>query len=733
MSLKDVPLKVEYRSPGDNMVTGFYIPLLRQGVLYQRSVGFFSSTSLIDISKGITSLVKSGGHIQMIASPKLSEEDIDAINKGYEERNALIEKRLLESLDEEYKDYFALQRLNLLANLIADGTMDFHVALIETDGDVGMYHEKLGIITDSDDNAVAFSGSMNESETAIKVNYETTDVFRSWKEPDRVQLKTDAFRDLWNGTDPHVRIMDFPSVPKKILEKYMRGKPNLDIDDEQFPNNDSLGQGGVCDPSGNYVANKPEGARLPEGMNLYDYQNKAIARWAEENYRGIYDMATGSGKTLTGLGSVARLSEDLGDRLAVIIVCPYQHLVDQWVEDIVKFNMNPIIGYSNSPQKDWPQRLKNAVMAQRLGSRKFFGFICTNATFKTKRVQDQIDKIATPILLVIDEAHNAGAAGFIKYLDGRFTYRLALSATLDRHMDEEGTEALYNFFGSPCIHYSLEQAIKDEKLTPYRYYTVVTNLTDDELTKYNLKTRELGKCYIKGKGGKMHLSQRGKMLAIQRARIVAGAENKLSALKDVIRPYIHDDNILVYCGTTNVLKDREEETEIVEEDMKQIRAVTYILGNELGMTVSEFTAEEPNDQRRMIKEHFAAGNLQAIAAIKCLDEGMNIPGIRTAFILASSTNPKEYIQRRGRVLRRAPGKAYAEIYDFITLPRPLGDVCGMTEEEVSGDRSLVINEIRRMLEFSSAAQNSMDANSLIWDLQEAYNITEDEIEGAQYE
>ena len=211
----------------------------------------------------------------------------------------------------------------------------------------------------------------------------------------------------------------------------------------------------------------------------------------------------------------------------------------------------------------------------------------------------------------------------------------------DRHMDEEGTQALYDFFGSPCIHYSLAQAISDKKLTPYRYYTVVVSLTDSELEDYNTKTREMGKCYVKGKNGKSHLSEYGKMLAIQRVyNIVAAASEKIDRLREVIQPYVNKHNILVYCGATNVLREDAEESETMDTDIKQIQAVTRLLGNELDMSVAKFTAEESAEERQIIKEHFANGDLQAIVAIKCLDEGMNIPGISTAFILASSTNLK---------------------------------------------------------------------------------------------
>ena len=446
-------------------------------------------------------------------------------------------------------------------------------------------------------------------------------------------------------------------------------------------------------------------------------------------------MATGTGKTFTGLGAISKLSEDLNDKLAVVIVCPYQHLVEQWVEDIVRFNMKPIIGYSSSPQKDWKQRLSKAVRDQKIRvDKSFFCFVCTNATFTNSYVQEQISKIHSPVLLVVDEAHNFGAASYARLLDDRFTYRLALSATLERHRDEEGTALLYAFFGKKCIEYSLDRAIEEDKLTPYKYYPVVVHLNDDELTAYEQLSYEMSKCVIKGKNGKYKLNKHGEILALKRARIVAGASEKLDALMEEIRPYIHDNNILVYCGATNVLDENADYTSSDTGDIRQIEAVTRILGNEFGMDVAQFTSRENMETRAAIKEQFQRGDrLQAIVAIKCLDEGVNIPGIRTAFILASTTNPKEYIQRRGRVLRKAQNKPYAVIYDFVTLPRPLDSVSSLTTEQAQRDLTLVKNELARIKEFGRLSQNSMDANNLIWDIQEAYHITDEESEEGGFE
>ena len=734
MSLKDhdAGIKSEYRSLIDNVVQDFYIPLLQEANSYKRAVGFFSSTSLVEISKGIGSMAERGGHIQIVASPYLSDEDVDAIRKGYEDRDKVIEGALIRSLSDDHTDYYSMQRLNLLAALIADGILDIRIAYTEDKAGIGMYHEKMGVIEDEEGCRVAFSGSMNESHTAMAVNYETIDVFCSWREgsdADRVSLKGNAFYSIWNDSEPNIKVREFPAISDVLIEKYRKNPPSFGIDNEQFANRILTYVGGLQRVIQDA---KPVGARIPKDVTLHVYQQEAISVWVGENYRGIFDMATGTGKTFTGLGAISKLSEDLNDELAVVIVCPYQHLVEQWVEDIVRFNINPIIGYSSSPQKDWKKRLSKAVLDQKIRKdKRFFCFTCTNATFANPFVQEQISKIKSPVLLVVDEAHNFGARSYARLLDDRFTYRLALSATLERHRDEEGTELLYSFFGKKCIEYPLERAIDEKKLTPYKYYPVLVYLNEDELSGYEQLSYEISKCIIKGKNGKYKLSKRGEILALKRSRIVAGAQEKLDALKKEIEPYTKDNNILVYCGSTNVINENSDSYgEADEGEIRQIEAVTRILGNELGMEVAKFTSQENMETRATIKEQFQRGDrLQAIVAIKCLDEGVNIPGIRTAFILASTTNPKEYIQRRGRVLRKADNKDFAEIYDFVTLPRPLDTVSSLTAEQAQQDKALVKNELARIKEFGRLAMNSMVSNELIWDIQEAYHLDDENDEG----
>lgn len=712
MSLKDLNIEVEYRSKHIDIATNFYIPLLKEANIYKRAVAYFSSSSLLEISIGVCALAKRGGKIKLVTSPCLSKEDIEAIKEGYLKRNEIIKNALLSKLDEVTEE-FEKDRLDLLANLIAMNILEIKIVLIE--GGTGIFHEKVGIIEDDFGNKVAFSGSMNESETAFKKNYETIDVFCNWKigdETRRFEKKFDAFENMWNGKDKGIEVIDFPEISEEIIKKYRRRELiDFSVDMREY-----------CKDNSKEKIKKSLGARLPKEYKLRDYQEEAIKNWINNNYRGIFDMATGTGKTLTALGAIAKLSEKLQDKLGVIIVCPFQHLVEQWVEDIKKFNMKPIVGFSSSPQKDWKDRLKLAIRKLNYDdSNNFFCFICTNATFSSREVQNLLQKSKKSLLLVVDEAHNFGAISIRKLLIEKYNYRLALSATFDRYMDEEGTSELYNFFEKKVIEYPLKKAIEEKMLTPYYYYPIVVYLTVTELKKYNELSKKIKKESRIDEKGKVTLSELGKILILKRARIIAGAFNKIEILKKNLEKYKEEKNILVYCGATNILSEEADFSNTDISDTKQIDCVQQMMYQKLGMKVAKFTANESIEERLKIKDSFVSKDgIQAIVAIKCLDEGVNIPGIKTAFILASTTNPKEYIQRRGRVLRKAEGKEYAEIYDFITLPRHLNEAKVLSKEKLEYDISLVTREVRRMKEFSNLSKNSMSCQKLIMDIEEIY-------------
>ena len=703
MSLCDLDIKIEYRSLVDNIAKDFYVPLLNEAISYKRAVGFFSSSILVEISKGIVGLVNNGGYIRLIASPYLSEEDVKAIHSGYE-RRAIIEKALLREMNEPQNKYQET-RLNLLANLIADGILDIKIAVTETGSLTGMYHEKVGIIEDQEGNKVAFSGSMNESANALLANYETVDVFKSWDERDseRVQTKEEYFDRIWEGIDSTIRIFDAANINEKIIEKYKKSE----VDYKKIDVSEDVVMG--IDKDYSFF-------RVPANVDFHEYQKDAISNWISKSCFGILDMATGTGKTYTALGCLSKLSETLQENLAVVIIVPYQHLVEQWVEDIKRFNVNPIIAYSY-PGANWRKEFSDAVQAYNVGALKHFCIIATNATFSLDDFQKILLQFKRNYCFVADEAHNVGAEKIRKLLPKKARYRLGLSATIERHRDDEGTNAIMKYFGPICLSYTLKDAIKNGFLTTYYYYPVVVYLDSEEYMRYAELTVKIKKASLFSEDPENDESL--KELLIRRARIIAGCNNKVSKLLETIKDYKNDYNILVYCGATKYGARKEDESEL-----RQIEEVNRRLYHELGMKVRKFTSNEDNEARTEIKEMFVNQEIQVITAIKCLDEGVNIPAIKTAFILASSTNPKEYIQRRGRVLRKADNKEYAIIYDFITLPRPLNDVKYLSYEEQQIDLSLVKREFSRIKEFASEARNPSDADQLQLDIMKAYQFNE---------
>lgn len=702
MSLSDLHIAKEYRNLKCDVINDFYIPILSNAVMYKRAVGFFNSAALYEMAIGLKHLVERQGKMELIVSPRLTEEDIQSISLGYKTREEVIEKALLRDF-EEPKNKTEFRKLNLLANLIAEGVLDIKVAFKINANSAGIFHEKMGIVIDAEGNKVAFTGSMNETYSGLLQNYESIDVFCSWRDEDydRVNIKENAFDNLWDNLDTAMEVIPFPKVAVERLNSYKVEKTEP-----------------LCVEIQNEDDSQDVFFKIPDNVDLYDYQREAIESWKNNNYCGIFDMATGAGKTFTALGALSALSKNLNNHIAVVIVAPYQHLVEQWVEDIVQFNVKPIVAYSYPGQK-WRKQFSDAVTAYNVGAIDNFCVIATNATFSLNDFQSILQKFKKNFAFVVDEAHNFGAVKLSSLLPKKARYRLALSATIERFRDEEGTNKLRKYFGKTCISFSLKEAIQKGFLTSYYYHPIVVYLNADEYEQY----QEITKTIIRNGGASQENIDKNpyiEMLLIKRARIISGCKEKVPKLVEVMTPYRTDNYILVYCGATKYDNDSSDLKD--DDEVRQIEEVNKRLYYELGMKVHKFTSEESKEERDEIKRMFASGTeLQVITAIKCLDEGVNIPSIKKAFILASSTNPKEYIQRRGRVLRRAKGKEYAEIFDFITLPRPLEEVQFCSEEELSCDLSLVRKEFLRMIDFAETARNPYEIDKLKEDIQNAYN------------
>jgi len=551
MSFLDIEIKHEYRSLLNDVVKEFYTPVLDKAVIYKRAVGFFSSSALIELTNGINGLLKNGGKIELVASPRLSSEDIAAIEDGFERRHKIIEESLIRELLSP-KGRFEEARLNLLSNLIATRKLELKIAVLEKNNTIGMFHEKMGLMYDKDGNSIAFTGSMNESANAFSYNYESIDVFTSWSnDKDRVFTKQAAFNAIWNDYEPNIKVFDFPNVEKEIIRKYKYSEIS---EFSELVDIEKNGDKTIDNHTTEEIELPQYYPKIPDDVEIRDYQDAAILQWKKECFVGIFDMATGTGKTYTALAATSYLFSKVNNNLAVIIVCPYQHLVEQWKDDIEKFGMKPIVCYSASQQKKWKDRLKVATTSFNLGVKEHFCVVTTNATFASQFVQEQIASLEGNTLLVIDEAHNFGSQNLSKMLLPNMKYRLALSATIDRYGDEEGTQKLYDYFGKKCIEYTLKEAIDNRMLTPYYYHPVVLYLNDNELEKYLEITKMIVSAVRKSNkdNGKLTLSEYARMLLIKRARLVAAANEKIMKLKEHITPHLDEKHMLIYCGATTM-------------------------------------------------------------------------------------------------------------------------------------------------------------------------------------
>jgi len=712
MSFNSLKFKMFYRPPMDDIIHDFFNPVLSKSVQYDRAVAFFSSSVLYDMTIGIQGMMSHHGHIRYIISPEnLSDDDIEAIQYGYEERKRLaIEK--LNSIFASPANHFEEERLNLLAHLIENGTLDIKIAFPRNRdlGGKGIFHDKSGIMTDEIGNKISFVGSYNETHAASYLNNEYVTVFSSLNgEYIRVGQMQSDFDELWENEYKFAEVISFPDGLKKVILSHEKPSIEDNIDFIEFP------------PTRNsYYSIETSKPEKPSNITLFDYQKTAVNNWLNNNGRGIISLCTGAGKTYVALEAIVNLI--CSQKVAIIICCPYQHLVDQWCEDLSKWHFDYIAGYSGAPIKQWKKRLNSKIDDLNRDVSNYFCFITTNATFKTPYIQNEIRRIEKDVLLVVDEAHNFGAPGLRELLvDELYKYRMALSATIDRYNDAEGTAALYHFFGEKCIEYTLKDGIANHQLTPYYYYPVPVSLTARELDSYYELTDEIKKeIRIDKDSHKRTITQAGKRLLIKRARLVAGAKNKLAELEKLMREETHNNHILVYCGATTVNDPDFKENSINQDDEKQITAVADILNNKLGMVANKFTSEESAETRRKLIQMFDEGSVcQVLVAIKCLDEGVSIKSISKAYILASSTNPREYIQRRGRVLRTYPGKKFAYIYDFVTLPKPLDGIMDYDDKD-DRDLSLIRRELLRVKDFAELAENSRESAQLINQIRDKY-------------
>ncbi len=430
-----------------DLVQEFFAPALNKATRYDRAVGYFSSGWIRDNAKGMLQFAANGGRGRWVTSPILAEADWDALQSGDAARRNPVLRKALEDNITNLAETMEEDTISALAWMVADGILDFRLALPRNKLELGNFHDKFGILTDIQGNQVSFNGSYNDSIQGSR-NYESIKIFCSWEPAFTPLVHADAqrFERLWNNQDPNVRIFEMPEAAHEQILL-------LRATDRPYPKPAWLKQDFFLEPGATYGTVRPA---IPGHVLLRDYQVEAVEAWFAEDCSGLLEMATGTGKTITSLAASVRLYESEG-RLAMIVACPYRHLVDQWYEEARAFGYAPLRAYENL--STWLDELNERVVAYNHGDTDRLCVITTHATFSTDHFQETVQRLEGPTLLIADEAHHLGAETSRRRLPEKVSYRLALSATPNRWYDDKGTATLRAYFGQTVYTLSLAEAI----------------------------------------------------------------------------------------------------------------------------------------------------------------------------------------------------------------------------------------------------------------------------------
>lgn len=700
-------LKHDYDSEEDDILHDFYIPVLSKAKKYCRLAGFFSSSALAVVAKGMSPFIKNQGSMKLIVGARLQKQDVEAIKEGLEDPEKVIAEMMLEDL-EQIQEEFVRDHVRALAWLVAKNQLDIKVAIVvdrygqPMDYDAalrrGIFHQKVGIFEDEAGNLISFSGSVNESATAWEDNIEEFKVFRSWIGAEKEYFDADfsKFNKFWEGYANRTKVVDIPkAIKERLIEIAPSNIEELDLGRWDY---------------GNKQVRLIEQVRPIE---LRKYQLEAVQNWLSNDKKGIFEMATGTGKTIAALNCLKNALE-VESKVIVVISSPFIHLSEQWIREFDKLEVKSDKLLADSSQTRWRDKLVDSIIDVENGISESLIVLTTHNTFSSVDFMNIIKESKKRVpelrfLLIVDEVHGIGAPERRNGLIEEYDYRLGLSATPKRWFDLEGTDKIFSYFGNVVFEFSLKDAIDEGYLTPYIYKPHFTSLTPQEMEKYETETRKISRAYYRSKD-EDEKDEIFTLLCIKRQKIIRNAMNKLVVFQEILDELDEIKYCLIYCSP------------------KQIRTVQEIL-NQRNIVQHKFTEIEgtkPKDrfgglsERDLLIKQFSEGVYRALVSMRCLDEGVDVPPARVAIMLDNSGNPREYIQRRGRVLRKYPGKENAVIHDIIVEPVLRSTI---SQELGSLERRIIAKELERYRDFARSSQNASECLKIMQNVEALYGIS----------
>jgi superfamily II DNA or RNA helicase len=722
-----------YDSNSSNKPEEFYLNGLYNSKSYDLLLGYFSSSAINVLSQGFAAFISNGGNMRLVINHILSEKDKKAYERGDKEIYGetpfdLTDLNSLKSTLNDYDQHF----FECLSYLISKKRIQIKV--IRPKGSNGISHYKSGVFNDGTE-SVGYTGSCNFTSFGLIHNMENFITFFSWdKGISTIHNNeiTQKINNYFDEVDKSVHYLSSDEIESDIQHTFNTGKEieelivqeeeliKKKIDINQDPKIKEIFQ--KHEKLNDLIRNNP---RIPNNGEPRKYQVEAYEKWCANDFKGVFAMATGTGKTFTALNCLLNEYFKTKTYRAVIIV-PTIALVDQWFDACESFNFNQITKVSS--KEKWENEIGEDISFAKYIDNSFI-VIVTYASFPRKKFQSYFKELPEDTIIIADEAHNIGSPNISRVLpEIKFEKRIGLSATPDRNYDEVGNKSIEEFFKDsyPFVYsYSMKEALDNKVLCPYTYTPHIVELTDEEMEKYKEISTQIAKmgCLDDSKLDKKRKKQ-CEMKLLERKRIIHKASNKFSKYEEILKYELSKRGTLKYT-LVYVPEGKEADygvDDFIEDTDDEIKLIDIYTGaiSDLDETVKQFTSNTENREKAL--DNFENGKINALVSMKCLDEGVDVPRSELAIFCASTGNPRQFIQRRGRVLRTHPDKSEATIHDLVVVPKIKKDTSTFDME-----KKIIISELKRVLDFSNLATNTSETYAVFQDAINFYNIDLKEI------
>lgn len=677
----------------------FCLQALSNSIKLELGLGYFSSASFNVLAVGMARFIVNGGTMNLYINKYVSKEDYELLkglhDNKFDDEITLQFKTLKETLESRNEHFF-----QCLAYLIQKKRINVKIVVLSNGG---VPHEKYGIFTDEIGNKIYFNGSMNMTANAILSNLETVECTCSWRgddSRDKVLSFESHFHKVWNGDCEGVSIFEAKHFCTEVLTTYPNQDPEqLLMREEEFLKTIEKKENKNAANSPHFPKKYIDGA-LP-------YQEEAYNAWIANNRMGIFSMATGTGKTVTSLNCVLHEFQIDGFYHLLILV-PTLDLVEQWVGELQNFNFKKVLCVS-SLNPSWRHELVDLSQRIKRGKKIInFAIISTYDSFVNRDFQLLLPSISGHMILIADEAHNIGGNLVTKcFRSLQIQRRIALSATPERIYDDDEAEGIGPFFNDKYPYtysFPMSKAINDGRLCRYYYYPKIAYLNNEEMELYSYYTMKLVALWDEHK--KCFSNQKeAEIIRMNRRRIIHKCDDKLRVYSEILRE-IGEERLkytFVYAPQGKYAKVGKDTVSLSEED--DISFIQKLLDETKRvypkLYCNTFTSKDNKETRSTLLKAFGDGTLDVLLAMKCLDEGVDVPRAEIGIFTASTGNPREFIQRRGRLLRKHNEKKYSYIYDIIVIP----DTISRESSFSTMESNLVKSELKRVAYFATLAQN----------------------------